>query len=265
VIKHYHREMAGAMKRDFSGGVKRFGLPKLDISGYADMSLDEQITALSELIMENQATAIYKVWSELDQVDRSIVMWRLGCFDGENAPQLIYAQREQSAREFLADVRKQKSFLAKVIARQAEHERTASGLGFRSSGLHFTVQRGPGSLSSTLEGELARLPKVAAVVKRHLVQSGKWDVKGIVIAQEYVNRRLKFLGVSDSISLNYDAISEVMELIQPPLPSSEYDTRENIRKAIERFRGDDDNEAFFKNIESLIPYWERPLSIPETR
>ena len=249
------------MKRDFSGGVKRFSLPKFDISGYADMSLDEQITALSELIMENQATAIYKVWSELDHVDRSIVMWRLGCFAGENAPQLLYAQRAQNARELLTEVKKQSRFLTKVITRQAEHERIVGNLGFRSSGLHFTAQTGFGTASSALEAERVRLPKVAAVVKRHLIQSGKWDVKGIVIAQEYVNRRLKFLGVSDSISLNYDAIAELIELIQPPPPRSKYDTRENIRRAIERFRKDTANEAFFTSIESLIPNWERPWPV----
>jgi hypothetical protein len=84
--------MAGATKRQLDSGVKRFGLPKVDISGYADMSLDEQIAAFSRLVLENPARAIYKVWLQLDDVDRSIVMWRLGCFDGENAPQRIYAQ-----------------------------------------------------------------------------------------------------------------------------------------------------------------------------
>jgi hypothetical protein len=127
--------------------------------------------------------------------------------------------------------------------------------------LHFTRERGLGPLSSALEGELARLPEVSAVVSRHLIQRGKWDVKGIVIAQEYVSRRLKFLGVTDSISLSYDAIADVFELIQAPPSSSEYDTRENVRKAVERFRDNHANKAFFENIESLIPYWERPKPV----
>jgi hypothetical protein len=84
-------------------------------------------------------------------------MKELGCFAGKGAPQLTYAQRDQCAREFLAEAKRQSRRLSKFIERQAEHERVIGDLGFPFGNLHLTTQIGLGPLSSVLAKEMACL------------------------------------------------------------------------------------------------------------
>ena len=124
--------MAHTAKRKSSRKVDWNRLPEIDIPGYEEASLPEQVALFSELIEKRPMSRIHAVWKQLDDWARAIVMWHLGCFAGENSPQAIYTRREQSVRQSLAEVMDQVRCLSKLIERQADQVQTVGG--FQYSG-----------------------------------------------------------------------------------------------------------------------------------
>lgn len=215
--------------------------------------------------MANRGKAIHRVWSQLDYVGRSVVMKELGCFAGENAPQVIYAQSDRRAREFLVEAQRQSRRLSQFITRQAKHERIISALGFPPGSVQLTAQKDLEPLSATLDKELVQLKRFAAGVQRRLVQRGNWDPKRMIKVQEYVIRRLKFLHAPQSTRLTPRALADIYQLTQALSGGITHAyISENIRKAIEYFRKDPVNKEFLENIERVIPDWTFPAELLKT-
>jgi hypothetical protein len=264
LLERYPHRMPNSGNRERKRTVNWYGLPKTRVPGYRKKPIEEQIGLFSKVVMANRGKPIHRVWSQLDDVGRSVVMKELGCFAGENAPQVIYAQRDQCAREFLVEAKRQSRWLSRFISRQAKHERTISALGFPPGSLQLTAQKGLGPLSSVIAKEEACLQEFSAHVKRRLIQRGNWDPERMIKAQEYVSRRLKFLGAPGSIRLTPEAIAEVFELTQALANGSAAEISENIRKAIAYFRKNPANKELLDNIERVIPDWTFPVELAKT-
>lgn len=248
--------MAHTAKRKSSRKIDWNRLPETGIPGYEAAGLPDQVALFSKLIEKKPMTRIHAVWKELDDWARTIVMWHLGCFAGENSPQVIYARREQIARESLADVSDRMRCVSKLISRQTEQVQTTVGLNIRDGKLHFITRQRPSPPSPFLVEELAILQQKTADLEGRLPPRSKWNARRMIIAQRFVSRRAKFLGLPDSVRLTPEAIAEVYALIRVlPERSREPDTPENIRKAIANFSKSDVNRASIERMESMITNW----------
>jgi hypothetical protein len=134
--------MASYPRRSRSAS-ERYRLAQTGIPDYANKSLDEQVVLFSKLVMENRRRPIYRVWSKLDPIARSVIMTELGCFAGKDAPQLIRAQRDERPRKVLAELERHLEVLKEFVKTQAEHEyqiiyrlrfRNHGGEGYRENG-----------------------------------------------------------------------------------------------------------------------------------
>jgi hypothetical protein len=248
--------MAHSAKRESSRKVDWNRLPEIDIPGYEDASLPEQVRLFSELIEKRPMSRINAVWKQLDDWARAIVMWHLGCFAGEDSPQVIYARHEQSVRESLAEVMGRICCLSKLIKRQADQMQTVAGLSIRDGKLHFITRQRPGQPSPALMEELAISRERAAKLKSRLPPRGKWNAKRMIVAQEFVRRRASFLDLPDSVSLGSEAIADVYDLTRAVSDgNSEPESPENIRKAIANFRKSAANRASLARMDSQITNW----------
>jgi hypothetical protein len=116
-------------------------------------------------------------------------------------------------------------------------------------------------LRSVLGAELKHLKGLVGVKKQRVKPVSKWDVKRMIVAQEYVIRRVAFLGLPKRVRLTPDAIADIYQLIGAPADGSDgSDTAENIRKAISYFRKNPKNERFLLHIESYLKDWTKPVS-----
>jgi hypothetical protein len=61
--------------------------------------------------------------------------------------------------------------------------------------LYSAQPEGRGTLKEILKIELAHLEESVKQINQMLKKRGKWDVNGMIRAQEYVKRRATFLGV----------------------------------------------------------------------
>jgi hypothetical protein len=248
--------MERASERNLSRKVDWNRLPETGIPGYEEASLPEQVVLLSRRIEKKPMSKIHTVWERLDDWARAIVMWHLGCFAGENSPQVIYARREQSVRESLAEVISRIRCLSKVIKRHADQMQTVAGLKIRDGKLHFITRQRPGQPSPALMEELTILRDQAANLKSRLPPRGKWNAKRMIVAQEFVCRRASVLGLPDSVSLSPEAIADVYELTRALADGSgEPESPENIRKAIANFRKSAANRASLARMDSQITNW----------
>jgi hypothetical protein len=211
--------------------------------------------------MEGPKGPIYRVWSKLDPVAHSVILSELGCFDGKER-----AQRDDRAREVAAELKKHTGMLVTFLRKQAEHEyRAHRPPRFYRPHAYFVFSEGRCTLRRILEIELNHLKHSRATINRRLKKRGKWDVSGMVRAQEYVKRRAAFLGNLERVQLSPNAIADIYELTRRPSDGGDdSDTVENIRKAIAYFRKNPDNAHFIQNIEYYLDDWKKPISKPES-
>jgi hypothetical protein len=233
---------------------KRVGLTQTGIPDYANKSLDQQVALFSKLVMENSKRPIYRVWTKLDPVAHSVIMSELGCFDGK-----IRAQRDEWARKVAAELNRHTHMLRTFLKKQVEHEyRATRSPRFYTPHLYFGTE-GTGTLRSVLQTEIKHLMHSRATINLRLKKRGKWDVSGIVRGQEYVIRRVAFLGIPGPVRLTPGAIADIYQLTRRASDGNDdSDTAENIRKAIVYFRKNPENAHFLENIEYYLKDWKEP-------
>jgi hypothetical protein len=256
----------GRALKNFGNASNRHRLPQTGIPNYAKKSLDEQVALFSKLVMANSKTPIYRLWSKIDSVARSVIMAELGCFDGKDAPQVARASRDERDRDLVAELERHTRLLERVLHKRAKHDYVITRrFGFRNFRKYLGVPGRVGSLRQVLKTEIKHLKQVIAVMKRELRHRGKWDVKGMVIAQEYVIRRAAFLGITRRVRLTPDAIADIYQLTRAPgADSNGSDTAENVRKAIAYFRKRPENAHFLDHIESHLKDWTVPVPLGRT-
>jgi hypothetical protein len=211
----------------------QYRLAQTGIPDNANKSLDEQVAFFSKLVMADSKKPIYRVWSRLDPVAHSVIMSELGCFDGK-----VRAQRDEWARNVAAELKRHTQMLRTFLKKQAEHEyRTTRRPRFHQPHVYFEFSEGRCTLRRVLEMEIKHLIHSRATINGRLKARGKWDVGGMVRAQEYVIRRVAFLGIQERVRLTPGAIADIYQLTQrTSYGGDDPDTVENIRKAIAYFR-----------------------------
>lgn len=234
------------------------GLPQPGKQDNPNENYAEQVALFSRLVMEKSEGPLYRVWSQLDSADHLVIMYALGCFSGK-----IRAHHYQWAREDLAELKRNTNRLKTFLRRRAEHEEIATRRP------HFYVYRqylaepegSRGALGKMLEMEVTHLQWSMADINRRLKARSKWDPRGMVCAQEYVKRRVAFLGIRGRVRLTPAAIADIYQLTQRTSHGGDDpDTVENIRKAIAYFKRNPENAYLVQNIEYYLDGWKKPVS-----
>jgi hypothetical protein len=239
----------------------QYRLAQTGIPDYANQTLEDQVALFSKLVMRNSKMPIYRVWSKIDPVAHYVIMSELECFDGKDAPQLSRARRDQRNREVVAVLENHIRLLQRFHKMQEEHDSRTARFGVRSIRKYTLAPGVEGPLRSVLETELGHLKQLVGAHKRRLKQASKWDVKRMIIAQEYVIRRVYFLGLPKRVRLTPDAIADIYQLTRAAADRSDVsDTAENIRKAIAYFRKNPKNAHFLQKIEDYLKDWTEPVS-----
>lgn len=233
----------------------RYRLAQTDIPDFANKNREEQIALFSKRVMENSQRPIYRLWSKLDPFVRSVILSELGCFDGE-----VRGGRDKRAREVAAELKRHMHSLGTFLKKQAEHEyRTHRPPRFHQPHVYLDPWEGRCTLRRVLEIEIEHLRHSRATILGRLKRRGKWDVSGIIRAQEFLNRRAAFLGIRGSIRLTPGAIADIYQLSQrTPAAGDDSGTPETIRKAIDNFKKDHRNAHFLENIEYYLKDWTKP-------
>lgn len=234
------------------------------IPGSGDRSLDEQVALFSKLVSKNPQMAIHPVWTALDSVARAVILSELGCFDKENAPDLVHAKHYQWAREDAAELRRHAGMLETFLKKQVAHdELLARRPRFYMRRSYYSEQEGRGTLRKILEIELAHLKRSVIELNRVLQKRSNWAVRAIVIAQEYVQRRADHLGGPEPVRLTPAAIADIYSLTRNCEDEvDDSDTPESIEKAIDYFRKQPENAHFIQNIEFYLEDWKKPAATP---
>ena len=243
----------------------RYRLAQTLIPDYANKSIDEQIALFSELILDNPQMLIHRVWSELGQADHRVILSELGFFEGK-----VRAQQYEWAREDVAELKRHTRMLKTFLEKQVRHESVAARRP------HFYGPRRYSSepvvnatLMKVLELELTHLKWNVTQINRMLKKLGKWDPRGMIRAQEYIERRADFLGLPKYVRLSPNAIADLYELAWRTNDGNDnLCAEENIRKAIANYRKNPENAYFIHNIEFYLADWKKsaPKSIyPENR
>jgi hypothetical protein len=235
---------------------KRVGLAQTGIPDYANKSLDEQVALLSKLFMENSRRPIYEVWSKLDSISRTVILAKLGCLLDKDS-RVTRAKRIERDRELVAELKKHLRRLRRFVRTQVEHEyQTIHRLRFRNPHFHFSLSEGRCTLKDLLASEIMHLNQVAISMTRGLKPRSKWDVRNMVLCQEYVRRRATFLGIPDPVQLSPSAIADIYQLSKRiDNDNDNSDTAENIRKAIERYKKDPRNIHLIQNMGIYLKDW----------
>jgi hypothetical protein len=230
----------------------QYRLTQTSIRDDAQKSLDEQVASFSNLVTADCKKPIYRVWSKLDPVAHSVIMSELGCFDGK-----VRAQHDDWARKLAAELKRHAHTLRTFLKKQAEHEyRTSRPPRFHHPHLYFEFSEGRCTLRRVLETEINHLMHSRATINGRLKKRGKWNVSGIVRAQEYIIRRVAFLGIQGRVRLTPAAIADIYQLTRRTRDGNDdSDTAENIRKAIAYFRKNPENAHFLENIDYYLKDW----------
>jgi hypothetical protein len=234
------------------------------IAGFGDRSIDDQVAAFSKQVMKNPAKPIHRVWSALDSVARAVILTELGCFDKENAPDLVHAKHYQWAREDTAELRRHAGRLETFLKKQIAHdELLARRPRFYMRRRYYSEQEGSGTLRKILEIELAYLKRSVIELNRVLQKRNNWAVRAIIIAQEYVKRRADHLGGPEPVRLTPAAIADIYRLTRNCDDEvDDSDTPESIENAIEYYRKQPENAYFIQNIEFYLEDWKKPAATP---
>jgi hypothetical protein len=95
-----------------------------------------------------------------DSVARAVILSELGCFDNENAPDLVRARNYQWAREDAAELRRHKRMLETFLKKQAAHDDLlARRPRFYMPRRYYMEREGGGTLRKILEIELIHIKR----------------------------------------------------------------------------------------------------------
>ena len=229
---------------------------QIGMSDYANKSPDDQVALFSKLVLENSQRHIHRVWSELDPVDHFVIMCRLGFFEGK-----VRAQQYEWAREDAAELKRHARMLGTFLKKRAEHESIAARRPRFYIPRRYSSEPAVGvTLRKVLEIEVTHLKWSVTQINRMIKKVGKWDPRGMILAQEYVKRRADFLGLPGHVRLSPGAIADLYELTRRPGDGGDDSgTPENIRKAIANYRKKPENLYFVQNIEFYLEDWKKPL------
>ena len=228
----------------------------------ANKSLDEQVALFSKLVMADSKRPIYRVWSRLDPVAHSVVMSQLGLFDGK-----VRAQYYEWARQDAAELKRHTRMLKTFLMKQVEHENIAARRPrFYMPRRYSSEPEVRATLGKVLEMEIMHLKRSVADINRRLKARSKWDPRGMILSQEYVKRRVDFLGISGHVRLTLAAIADIYQLTQRTRRGGDDPgTVDKIRKAIDYFKKNPENAYLIQNIEIYLDDWKKPISKPESR
>jgi hypothetical protein len=235
----------------------RHHLTQIGIPDYVNQSLEDQVVLFSKLVLENSKRPIYRVWSKLDPVAHSVIMSELGLFDGK-----VRAQHYEWAREDAAELKRHTRSLGTFLKKQVEHENIlARHPRLYMPRRYFAEPEGGGTLRKVLEIEVLNLKWSVAQINRVLKKRGKWDVRGMIRAQEYVKRRAAFLEIPGRVRLTPDAIADIYQLARRTRNGNgDSINGENIRKVIDYYRKLPENAYFIQNTEFYLEDWRTPAS-----
>ena len=244
---------------------KQFALAPADNREYDNKSFEDQVAHFSKLAMENPSKPIYRLWSKLDFVARTVILSELGCLPGDTR-RLTRAQHFEWAREDAAELKRHTRALSTFLEKQAAHEKLlARRPRFYMPRRYFAEPEGRGTLKKVLEIEKMHLRSSVTAINRMRKSRGTWFVRGMIIAQEYVARRADFLAIRGRVRLTPEAIADIYELTQCPRErGDDLGTAESIRKAISYYYEQTENAYFIQNIEFYLQDWKKPALRPRS-
>jgi hypothetical protein len=217
-------------------------------------SFEDQVDLFTKRSLTNSSRPIYGVWSKLDPTARSVVLFELGCFNEKTRDR--YHKR---AREDGAVLKKHLGMLETFLKRQADHDTiVARRPRFYMPRLYYIEPEGKGTLKKVLEIEVRNLEWGIAQINRSLQKHSKWDVRGVILVQEYVTRRVDFLKLPKSVRLTPDAIADIYDITKcTGVDNSNLNTGQNLRKAIAYYKKLPENQYFIQNIEFYLQDWKK--------
>lgn len=203
----------------------------------------------ADLVQRSGGNAVRRLWPKLDREARWYVMHQLGCFAGPASPQRHDLRHFEQRRAVIGEMNRQIRMLKKSIV-------VVQSFVAKSKEFNFVFYE-YGWLSQALTATVKRLEHVKAVSSKYFGGPYDREIRSIVEAREFVQRRTSFLGKRATLSAA--AIADIFELNERGLkkPSSK-DIAARVQKALVRFCRGSEYDRYMSEMGTLIPDWRRP-------